>query len=180
MNKKEEKFEVEIRGTRPLLMHSAEGMITGEELAKKDRGTNVEAEMCLYKDENGKICCPSIIVLSALKNSAVNFLVGGKGKKTFKNYIYSGVGIEGENIEIISNNWKPDKKTVVIGGSRILRVRPRFDNWSMKFSMEILSEVITPAILKTMLEHAGKFSGLMDFRPLYGLFEVTKFEEVKD
>ena len=175
-----EKFEVEIRGTRPLLMHSVESMTAGEELTKKDRGTKVEAEMYLYKNEEGKICCPSIIILSALKTSAVNFLVGGKGKKTFKNYIYSGVTIQQENIELISNEWEVDKKTVVIGGSRIVRARPKFNEWSLKFTIKILSDVITPAILKTMLEHTGKFSGIMDFRPLYGQFEVTKFKEIKD
>lgn len=174
-----EKFEVEIKGIRPLLMHSAETMEAGEELAKKDRGTKVEAESYLYKDGNGKICCPSIVLLSALKNSAVNFLVGGKGKKTYKNYIYSGVAIEQENIELISNGWELDKKTVVVGRARIIRARPKFNEWSMKFTMAILSDVVTPPILKTMLEHTGKYSGIMDFRPLYGLFEVTKFEEIK-
>ena len=172
--------EVEIKGIRPLLMHSAETMTNGKELAKKDRGTRVEAESYLYKDGKDIICCPSIVLLSALKNSAVNFLVGGKGKKTYKNYIYSGVAIEQENIELISNGWETDKKTVVVGRARIIRARPRFDEWSLKFTIEILTDIITPAILKTMLQHTGKYSGIMDFRPLYGLFEVVSFKEIKE
>lgn len=175
-----EKFEVEIKGTRPLLMHSTCMMEAKEELAKKDRGTKVEAESYLYKDNEGKICCPSIIMLTALKNSAVNFLVGGKGKKTYKHYIYSGVAIEQKNIGLISSEWEMDKRTVAIGGSRIIRARPIFNEWSMEFTLEILTDLITPAILKTILEHAGKYTGIMDFRPLFGLFEVAKFEEINE
>ena len=183
MDKEErEIYEVEIRGTRPLLMHSCNSML--EEYGKtatrnKEYDPKTEAEKALYKDESGRIIVPSLCILSCLREAAKNYQIPGKGKRTFKNYIFAGVRIEPENIPLISDNgWSIDLKTVVVNRSRIVRARPRFDEWTLRFNIEIVDPIITPEILEQIIKDAGKYNGLLDFRPLYGLFEVTKFEKV--
>lgn len=178
-------YKVEIRGTRPLLMNSCRCMIE-DKLNKPSRGIKEitleeEAEKLLYLDKKKNIVIPSLCMLGCLRKSAVNFKIPGRGKKTHKDFIYAGVKIEPENIPIITNNsWEVDLQTVVIGSGRIVKPRPRFDDWKLGFEMEILDVIIVPSVLKEMLVDAGKFNGLCDFRPLFGLFSVEKFERVNN
>lgn len=185
MDKKErEIYKVEIRGIRPLLMHSCDSMLdetnkTATRSKKYDLKT--EAEKALYRDESGRIIVPSFCILSCLREAAKNYQIPGKGKRTFKNYIFAGIKIEPENIPLISDDgWSVDLKTVVVNRSRVVRARPRFDNWGLEFTVEIVDPIITPEVLRQIIEDAGKYNGLLDFRPLYGLFEVVKFEKADE
>jgi hypothetical protein len=179
-----ERYKVRIRGTRPLLMNSCRSMVEEREKkitrGKEDLTPREEAERLLYLDSKNNIVVPSLALLACLKKSAVNFKVPGKGKKTFKDYIFSGVRIEPMNIPLIfDGDWETDIQPVVINRARVPKSRPRFDEWELEFDVEIVDKTITEHYLKAMLEDAGKFSGLLDFRPLYGLFEVTEFEKVE-
>ena len=179
-----EKYNVRIEGTRPLLMHSCNSMLeqsNNKTTRSKDHDPQKEAETALYTDKDGVIVVPSFSVLSCLRGSAVNFQVPGKGKKTYKNFIYAGLKIEAENILLESDaGYEVDLKTVVVQRSRIVRARPRFDDWALEFVIEIVDTIITPDALKQIIEDAGKFNGLLDFRPLYGLFKLTTFEKIAD
>lgn len=178
----EERYRVEIEGIRPLLMHSCDSMLEeskNKTTRSKEHDPKVDAETALYKDVKGDIIVPSFCVLSCLRESAKNFQVPGKGKKTFKNFIYAGVQIEPMDIPLIyRGGYEVDLKTVVVQRSRIVRARPRFDEWTLIFTLEIIDPIITPQILKQIIGDAGKYNGLLDFRPLYGLFKLTKFERV--
>ena len=179
-----EQYNVRIEGTRPLLMHSCNSMLddsNNKTTRSKGYTHQNDAENALYKDKDGKIVVPSFSILSCLRGSAVNFQVPGKGKKTYKNFIYAGVQIEPINIPLISGNgYEIDLKTVVVQRSRIVRARPRFDEWTLEFIIEIVDPIITPDVLKQIIEDAGKYNGLLDFRPLYGLFKLTTFEKVEE
>jgi hypothetical protein len=182
-----QRINVRIKGSRPLLMNSCQQMVMDRENEKtKKRGREemtptVEAERCLYKDKEGKVFVPSLCLLASLRGAAVNRLVPGRGKKTFKNYIFSGVRIEPDNIPVQSEKgWQPDLKPVVIGHARVIRARPRFDEWALECQLQIVDPIVTKADLKEIITEAGRYNGLCDFRPLYGLFEVEKFDEVKE
>jgi hypothetical protein len=179
-----EKYNVKIKGTRPLLMNSCRSMVEdklGTPIrAKKEITLEEEAQRVLYIDEKENPIVPAFCVLSCLRKSAVNFKVPGKGKKTYKDFIYSGIQIEPEDIPVISNDgWEVDLKPVVIGRARVIKARPKFKQWELEFQAKIIDPIITPPYLKEIIISAGKYSGLLDFRPLYGLFEVVEFEKVE-
>jgi hypothetical protein len=91
--------------------------------------------------------------------------------------IRAGLEITPENIPLISDGWKVDVQSVIIQRNRIPRARPRFDNWNLEF--EIVNKdptIINKDVLKQILIDAGKYYGIGDYRPDYGLFEVIKFE----
>jgi hypothetical protein len=91
--------------------------------------------------------------------------------------IRAGLEINPENIPLISDGWKVDVQSVVVQRNRIPRARPRFDNWELEF--EIINKdptIINKDVLKQILIDAGKYYGIGDYRPDYGLFEVIKFE----
>ncbi len=67
--------------------------------------------------------------------------------------------------------WKAgfkDERTVVIGQSRVMRCRPKFDSWSISFEMLFDIEVIQREQLATAAEVAGRLVGLCEMRPEMG------------
>jgi len=67
---------------------------------------------------------------------------------------------------------------VKIGGARIMRTRPFFKEWSADITVEYNPETVDLDDLKTWVEQSGKV-GIMDWRPKFGLFTVSKWAEVE-
>jgi len=181
--KDSETYSVELTGTRPLLQHSCKNMIEdGEKPAgrNKEHIPLEEAESALYKDSKGNIIVEAKSILACLRTVAVNYKIPGRGKKTFKDFVYAGVQIDPLEIPLISKGgWELDKQVVVVNRSRIVRARPRFDDWKLRFNAELVDPIIRGTDLKQFFMDAGKYNGLLDFRPLYGLFELTHFEKAE-
>lgn len=184
----EKVFEVEITGKKPLLMHNpVTSMAVSEEWKAKGVShppADVQAESGLYKDPEGNICIPFLNLLGVIRVGSADKKVGGKGKATFKKLVFSGIEIEPDNPKLIYDKWVVDSRPVVINKARVMANRPRFDKWSCVFRIRVVDPVfLNPAnqggeIIKSILETGGKRGGLGDFRPLFGQFVVTRFEEV--
>ena len=56
-------------------------------------------------------------------------------------------------------------KSAKIGMAKHVRVRPRFREWSIQGTVTVLDETITEPILSLILDHAGRYCGLGDWRP---------------
>ncbi|MDD3984240.1 MAG: hypothetical protein WC145_13235 [Aliarcobacter sp.] len=178
-------FRVAIRGTKPLLLHSTRVMTDAPKLA---RGAKLppedEAELGLYKNKSGQIILPEDVILGAIKAAAVDFKVPGKGKKTYKNYVDSGLELESDAL-LEPQTYEIDSRPVVVQRSRVIRSRPRFDEWSTEFRIIVLDTDtwIDPfdkvygggANLRDVIAAAGKYKGLCDYRPRFGRFDVVGF-----
>lgn len=133
----------------------------------------------------------------------------GKGKKTFKAQSQSGllcpefhwplhINGSGATIAMGDINGLKSKthfiehvegvrklgfslfvKRVRVGQSKHIRVRPRFEQWSTEGRIVIMDEAITVKILRQILELAGRYKGLGNWRPgsptpgQFGMFEAT-------
>jgi hypothetical protein len=114
-----------------------------------------------------------------MRKAAVNYKKGGAGKKTLKDYVYSGLQVDPYDIPVTPPKWVIDARPVKVGQARVIRWRPRFDTWELTFTITILDpEVWDPRTVREIMDGAGKYIGLCDNRPLNGLFEVTKWENV--
>lgn len=56
-------------------------------------------------------------------------------------------------------------KRARIGAAKHIRVRPRFDNWSVMGQITVTDPQITMTVLRNILEIAGTVKGLGDWRP---------------
>lgn len=178
---KERIFSVRIEGTAPLLMHSPAGL-GGE---KKARGVipspEEEAEGCLYTDGDGKIVVPARCIEGAIVKAGSAKTAPGQGKKTYKQFILAGVQVVPDEVPLIyEGDYIIDKRRAVIMRQGIIRCRPRFDKWALEFDIRVIDAYLLgngqDAQLKRVFEDAGSLVGLLDFRPRFGRFEVTKFE----
>lgn len=81
----------------------------------------------------------------------------------------------GENLtkeELVQNYEYRDTRVMTVMRARILRTRPRFDQWQITFHMQYDEAKIDIDTIVNALEYAGAYVGLCDSRPKYGKFSV--------
>jgi hypothetical protein len=177
------KYNVEIKGVQPLIEHSINGMIAANENKAANRKIKSseydpasDARIALYHCADGKIGVPSFAILSCMRKAASQLKKKGSGKKTLKDFVFSGLRITPEMIELTPQEYEVHIRAVVIQRSRILRGFPLFKDWSIKFEIENIDEQTWDGgSIREVLSEAGKYNGLLEFRPLYGTFEVVSF-----
>jgi len=178
--KTERKFiliNVAVKGVRPLLMNDSFDSSDEESGPSKKGKVYNDVEECekrLIKDKDGNICQKAIHFEAAMVKSATEFKF--QGHKTYKDLFKAGVFVEPLFIPHILTKWEIDKQSVVIGRARVPRARPRFDEWELEFQIRCMDDRVEFLVLKQVLENAGMYIGVGDYRPRYGLFDVIKFE----
>jgi hypothetical protein len=149
------------------------------------RGTPREiAEKKLYMGHTGKPMIPQPNLFAALV-AAGKFFKAGKSKVTTQKSSLVPACLEISEIEIPIHHrepWMVDTRAVRIPstGGRISTHRPCFTDWSLTFSMTLDDSVISAALLRELVDTAGKRIGLGDFRPdcrgPFGKFQVDLWE----
>ena len=108
-----------------------------------------------------------------------------EGRKTFKDVVKRGIVVEPFQIPLQNDKGKVYKKwdeidarRVVIQRAAVVRWRPLFhEGWKLNFTIQVLDEdSLAVSTVKEILERAGSY-GIGDYRPRFGRFMVTKFEE---
>lgn len=74
--------------------------------------------------------------------------------------------------QLINNYEYRDTRIMVVQRSKVVRTRPRFDQWKIQFNLMYDEEKIDLDVVVQALENAGKYVGLCDSRPKYGKFAV--------
>jgi len=178
-------ISVEIQGTSPLLQHKFTPQVD-DKAGPKVYDAEKEAEKATYRGPDGYIYCPSDWVLMAMNQAAADFKY--KNRKTYKGLLLSIIAVDPDRIPLLDSDGEPretwdeiDARPAVVQRSRVMRWRPRFNEWKLRFNLIILNEAkISPATLKAILDVAGQEKGLGDYRPRFGRFMVTRFEEIRE
>lgn len=170
-----ETFHITISGTRPLLMHSPAAMAKpkSKKIKSSEHDLEQDAKDALYLNGEGEICVPSRSILASMRKAAGNLKKAGAGKKTLKDFVYSGLVINEDLIPLPDQEYTVDVQPVVVQRARIMRARPLFKNWDLSFTLTCIDlHTWDAGNIREVLEEAGKYQGLLDFRPLYGTFAV--------
>lgn len=81
--------------------------------------------------------------------------------------------------ELIDNSNFRYTRSVVVSGRRVMRTRPIFEEWELKFVMTYDTGIFKDlASVEAIIRAAGKYIGLSTYRPKFGLFEVVSINEV--
>jgi len=181
----------EIRGTRPLLMHSArladplDAISRQIKAIKKDRRrTEADEELAAlleweaglyYSDELGPYI-PSENLESMLKESARKWRKGKDIERGVMVPVDAAIQYDGPRAlaELKELPQFRDTRSARMPstGSRVVRCRPRFPEWSLTFSVQFDPRIIEEQDLREIVERAGEEIGLGDWRPRYGAFEI--------
>lgn len=171
-----------MKGVAPLLQHKMSLEQEAQLASKTKRSAGAfksdNPEDYLYKVD-GKICQPAEHFLQAILKKLTNYKIQGKGKKTYKELGIGALNIVPEFIEHEHQEWTVDQRTVVIPATRgrSVRLRPKLENWELAFTIQILNDDLPVEVVKAALDDAGREGGIGDYRPRFGRFMVTKFEE---
>jgi hypothetical protein len=99
-------ISVKIQGVSPLLQHRYVFSDEKEESAKKRSGKkdySEEWKAALYWDNKLGVVQPGVHLEAAMIKAAVNFLIPGKGKKTYKDLFKCAVFVTPEFIRMLSH-----------------------------------------------------------------------------
>lgn len=173
------KIKIKVKGKSPLLMNK----FTAAKPDSSKRGKKVydpkeEAENKAYRTDTKQLFIPSKHFKASMVKAAVDFKM--VGKKSYKEYVKSGIFIEPAEIVLDQQQYEIHEEPVVIARARVMSWRPKFKEWSCSFVIEIADEMLNQTTIKEILETAGKYKAVGDYRPEFGRFTVESFKAVKE
>ena len=180
-------FRARIEGLSPLLMHrfsvEAEKAVEEQIKTKKaDYGTpEEEAEQAAYRIDGpgSELYLLGEAVYQSVVKAGVNFAVPGARGKTYKDAVKGMVMVVPDCIPLGTDKYEIDSRRVRIQRGTCMRKRPRIDKWGAEFEVVILDEeALPPPTMLAILQRAGQTVGVLDYRPRFGRFQVTSWEQV--
>lgn len=189
-------IEIEIEGTSPLLQHRfSEEELFGLLGAKQKKAKVIEeltprdiANKAAYKDDSGYYI-PMEYVVGAFKYAASDYKESNKSRKSLKTVAGGAFRPVSDRTHLLDDdnnvlqNFEVDvrKATNHLKGA-VAVCRPRFDRWKTKFKINIDESIIAVQTAQSILEDAGKRSGIGSFRVskggYFGQFRITEFKEI--
>ena len=166
-------IKVEITGITPILLHK----FSQEDQAQIEKGTSrtgrrptkeEAAEAAAYRLRSGNLGFPGENVKAAIRRAAAFRRIG---RRSAVPAFSGGVFILPEMLNFDVRDYVIDERSVVIKATRgrIMRYRPRLDNWKLCFSIQY-DETLLPSdsLIRDVLADAGAKVGIGDFRPEKG------------
>jgi len=181
-------LKFKIIGVAPLLMHNGQtadplnhhsksiAEITSKR--KKTEADHLEVARrewfaCLYL-MNGEPCIPGEVIEAVL--------VAGAKKERRGDAAKAGIIVENNSQLLYKGPRKPEelwkderfrlRVPARLKSQRIIRTRPRFDDWSAEIVVKYLPTLVNPSEVRSFLVTAGEQVGLCDWRPRFGRFVV--------
>lgn len=188
-------LKVTWKGISPLIMHSCQCVNPLHPIAKElkkytSKKNKTDEDLVKISDlewEAGAYWKDGLGLYIPAENVEATIINGAKANKKGKD-IQKYVDVTdlyipfeyGENLtkeELIQNYEYRDTRIMTVMRAKILRTRPRFDQWIIEFNLRYNEEKIDIETIINAMEYAGLYVGLCDSRPKYGKFSVI-IEEI--
>lgn len=179
---------VVIEGTATLLYHA----YNNEAVAEKARAAKGSAakktdnvESYVHRTEDGKIGIPGMAFTAAIANAGRSHQDPRSPRKSMRDLLTASVLPLQEVFPLLPETatWDyEDARRVVVQRAAVTRVRPAMKaGWRCALNLQVSSkEYVPPALLNKLINQAGRFVGLLDFRPTFGRFQIVHFEVVQE
>lgn len=186
-----DQLKIEIESIGPMLMHSAtfadpldvrtqahKSLTSKRKKTEEDQRAIAKSEFLssLYYDEKTGVFIPGINVESCIFEAAKLRKLGKVAKRAILvsedqiKVIYKGPK---DPLDLWQSPEFVDARAVKVSTSKIIRYRPKFNEWSARFQLNYNPEQINREDILDVLRDAGSLIGIGDFRPRFGKFEVT-------
>jgi hypothetical protein len=184
-------ISVEIRGTTPLLINrfpeEAEQGKKTRRVEVNQRNPRDEATKAAYIAPDGTFYFSAFAIPGCMGNAGSNHKTKGS-RKSLRFVVPSAVCMTADAITILNGSgpakdFEVDSRPVTIPATkgRVMRHRPRFDQWGARFDILLDDELLSIEMAQKLLEEGGHSIGIGDFRPdkrgPFGRFRVTSFKE---
>lgn len=176
-----QKITVRFDGVAPLLMNRYTMQCDQVKKSRAEKKVNERdsgewTQKVYWSDALKCVALPAVIIEATIANAARAFKLGKQATAT--------IFVDGDEVPVLSNGKRItelalngqlelDGRGAVIQRSRVDRFRPMVRAWSMEVPFVLLDEAaIDRVMFEKIVERAGRFVGLCDFRPRFGRFET--------
>ncbi|MDZ4852133.1 MAG: hypothetical protein SGI77_22830 [Pirellulaceae bacterium] len=180
------RVEASIVGDSDLLFHrwNCEAV---EAKAKAAKGSAAkksdDVQSYVYRNELDQLCIPGEYVRQSIIAAARYRQDPRSPRKSAMDLVKAAVISLTPLASLGTSEWDYEHRCrVQIQRAGITRVRPAMSaGWCATFHFLVnLPEYVPSNMLHSMLVDAGRLVGIADFRPTYGRFQVTSFEQLTD
>ena len=177
-------LEVELEGTSPFLFHrwSVEGVASKSAAAKGSKAKKEDdLETYVYRNDKGELAVPSEYLRMSMVGAAKFKQDPRSPRKSAADLVKAGVVCIDELCSVGKKEWDfIDQRRVMIQRNGITRCRPAlYTGWKIRCRLNVvLPQYLSPQFMNELIQAAGMFCGVGDFRPTYGRFQVTKFRTI--
>ena len=178
--------KVTIEGTAPILFHgyNVESVKEKAAAAKGSKGKktdDVESYVYRVSESDRRLGVPGLMFCAAIAHAGRRVQDPSSPRKSMLDLCKAAI-IPLDDIAPLhpdTDHWDYlDVRRVVVQRNAVPRERPAMrSGWQITFNVLVNApEYINPAMLRSLITRAGKFSGLGDFRPTFGRFDIVSFE----
>jgi len=177
--------DLTIQGTADLLLHrwNCEYVDAKAKLKKGSEGKKTDdIEQFVYRNEEGEICVPGEYIRQSIIAAAKYKQDPRSPRKSAMDLFKAGIIVNEKLISLGVLKWDyVDTRRVVVQKAGINRSRPAMNvGWEVSCTISsLLPEYITRELLYDVLDQAGKFCGIGDFRPTFGRYKIVKWELIE-
>ena len=197
-------LEIKIKGIRPIIMHSGEGINTrhpaniekakitarkGKDRTEADDARLAELECFISLWLDGETpTIPGKAIRACIETSAKTLSQGQKVRRGL-GVLESSFAYDMERYgttldELIKTTQFQSIVSNPSGRGRLIRTRAMFDTpWTCDFRLDVYDDLVDRTMLEQWLEFGGRCIGLGDWRPDksgdYGRFEVESLKPVE-
>jgi hypothetical protein len=169
-----------IESVTPMLMNNIHSMFVAKEKPARTKHEDWEQGSEMFQArmylEGGKLALPSRVIKGVLKEACKGSGIKQPGKRSGYADLVQSVIFMPESLVLEQTVKDIEKEQAFVGMNgtkKVLRVWPKLTTWSGNLKLIIADEKqFDPKILKEILEFAGRFVGIGDYRPEYGRFNV--------
>lgn len=188
-------MKIKIVGLAPLLMHNPTAAnpldpktVFHKKLTSKRKKTEedhlaiMESEwkMALYFSDRLGVYIPGQNVEASLLSAAKMQKLGTKVKRALL-VTEDEIKIEYKGPKTVEGLYADksfvDVRLVKVQAARLMRTRPRFNDWSAKFTIQFNPEQLDESDVLKMVHDAGSLVGIGDYRPRFGKFTAEVLHE---
>jgi hypothetical protein len=146
--------------------------------ADHEEMSKIEWFASLYADK-GKLCIPGEVLEAALVEGAKKQKLG----KQFQTTVFvpgnAILHFDGDNLTV-DELWERGTNRFTTGvrvqRSRVMRTRPRIDEWWCEAKVQFDDKILDPARVDEIMTITGQEIGIGDWRPKFGRFTTAKIK----
>jgi len=185
-----QQIKIKATGLCALLMHSDRfanpldpATIAHKELTGKRKKTHEDHELiaksewlgALYHDDKMGIYIPGSNIQASIIEGAKLQKLGTackRGLVIIEDKVKLNYSGPSDLDKLYNKKAFVDMRTVKVAQAKLMRCRPKFDEWSIEFTVAFNEQVLNNGEVMKAIDDAGIMAGLCDYRPRYGKFNV--------